>query len=52
VILGIRNGLKGGSPTNPTFVSQLRFNYLELYGPKSRVPHAVFRLRYKQKVWK
>jgi uncharacterized protein YjdB len=32
VILDVGAGLKGGSPENPKFVSQLRFNYNELYG--------------------
>jgi hypothetical protein len=32
VILDVGAGLKGGSPENPKFVSQLRFNYSELYG--------------------
>ncbi len=32
VILDVGNGIKGGSPENPKFVSQLRFNYHELYG--------------------
>ena len=44
VILDIGNGLKGGSPTSPKFVSQLRFNYLDLYGPGWLAgAHAVFR---------
>ena len=33
VILDVGKGIKGGSPENPQFVSQLRFNYTELYGP-------------------
>ena len=33
VILDVGNGIKGGSPEHPQFVSQLRFNYSELYGP-------------------
>jgi hypothetical protein len=46
VILDIGNGLKGGSPTNPKFVSQLRFNYLDLYGPGWLAgAHAVFRYK-------
>jgi hypothetical protein len=32
VILDVGNGVKGGSPENPKFVSQLRFNHNELYG--------------------
>ena len=32
VILDVGAGLKGGSPENPKFVSQLRFNHHELYG--------------------
>ncbi len=32
IILDVGAGLKGGSPENPKFVSQLRFNYNELYG--------------------
>ena len=32
VILDVGAGLKGGSPENPKFISQLRFNYSELYG--------------------
>jgi hypothetical protein len=32
VILDVGNGIKGGSPVNPTLVSQLRFNHNELYG--------------------
>jgi hypothetical protein len=46
IVLDIGNGLKGGSPTKPTFVSQLRFNYLDLYGPGWLAgAHAVFRYR-------
>ncbi|PYR62962.1 MAG: hypothetical protein DMF91_05005 [Acidobacteria bacterium] len=46
VILDIGNGIKGGSPTNPTFVSQLRFNYFDLYGPGWVAgAHAVFRYK-------
>jgi len=33
VILDVGTGIKGGSPENPQFVSQLRFNHHELYGP-------------------
>jgi hypothetical protein len=32
VILDVGNGIKGGSPEKPIFVSQLRFNYHDLYG--------------------
>jgi hypothetical protein len=32
IILDVGNGIKGGSPEKPQFVSQLRFNYYELYG--------------------
>lgn len=32
VILDVGNGMKGGSPEKPMFVSQLRFNYHDLYG--------------------
>jgi hypothetical protein len=32
IILDVGAGLKGGSPENPQFVSQLRFNHNELYG--------------------
>ncbi|HEY8459801.1 MAG TPA: hypothetical protein VIM99_05435, partial [Blastocatellia bacterium] len=32
VILDVGSGVKGGSPENPKFVSQLRFNHNELYG--------------------
>ena len=44
VILDVGNGIKGGSPENPQFVSQLRFNYNELYGPGWLAgAHSVFR---------
>jgi len=46
VILDVGNGLKGGSPENPQFVSQLRFNYTELYGPGWLAgAHSVFRYK-------
>jgi hypothetical protein len=46
VILDIGAGIKGGGPTNPKLVSQLRFNYLELYGPGWLAgAHAVFRYK-------
>ena len=32
IVLDVGKGLKGGSPENPKFVSQLRFNHHELYG--------------------
>jgi len=32
IILDVGAGLKGGSPENPKFVSQLRFNHHEMYG--------------------
>lgn len=46
VILDVGNGIKGGSPTAPKFVSQIRFNYHELYGPGWLAgAHAVFRYK-------
>lgn len=46
VILDVGNGVKGGSPTNPQFVSQFRFNYYELYGNGWIAgAHAVFRYK-------
>ena len=46
VVLDIGNGIKGGSPANPKFVSQVRFNYLDLYGPGWLAgAHAVFRYK-------
>lgn len=46
VILDVGNGIKGGSPTKPQFVSQLRFNYHELYGNGWLAgAHAVFRYK-------
>jgi hypothetical protein len=46
VILDVGNGLKGGSPEKPQFVSQLRFNYHELYGNGwLSGAHAVFRYK-------
>jgi hypothetical protein len=46
VILDVGNGLKGGSPEAPKLVSQLRFNYHELYGPGWLAgAHAVFRYK-------
>jgi uncharacterized protein YjdB len=44
VVLDVGKGIKGGSPEKPQFVSQLRFNYHELYGPGWLAgAHAVFR---------
>ncbi len=46
VILDVGNGVKGGSPTSPKLVSQLRFNYHELYGPGWLAgAHAVYRYK-------
>ena len=46
VILDVGAGLKGGSPQNPKFVSQLRFNHNELYGNGWLAgTHSVFRHR-------
>jgi hypothetical protein len=46
VILDVGNGIRGGSPSKPTLVSQLRFNYHELYGPGWLAgAHAVFRYK-------
>jgi hypothetical protein len=46
VILDVGNGIKGGSPLKPQFVSQLRFNYHELYGNGwLSGAHAVFRYK-------
>jgi hypothetical protein len=50
IILDVGKGIRGGSPSNPKLVSQLRFNYHELYGPGWLAgAHAVF--RYKQYVF-
>lgn len=50
VILDVGNGIKGGSPERPALVSQITFNYHELYGPGWLAgAHAVF--RYKQYVF-
>jgi hypothetical protein len=44
VILDVGHGIKGGSPSSPKLVSQVRFNYHELYGPGWLAgAHAVFR---------
>ncbi|HXG65533.1 MAG TPA: Ig-like domain-containing protein [Blastocatellia bacterium] len=46
VILDVGNGIKGGSPEKPQFVSQLRMNYHELYGDGWLAgAHAVFRYK-------
>lgn len=46
VILDVGNGIKGGSPEKPMFVSQIRFNYHELYGNGWVAgAHAVFRYK-------
>ena len=46
IILDIGKGIKGGSPENPQFVSQLRFNYTELYGTGWLAgAHSVFRYK-------
>lgn len=46
VILDVGNGVKGGSPENPQFVSQFRFNHNELYGDGWLAgAHAVFRYK-------
>ncbi|MDT4896905.1 MAG: hypothetical protein QOH25_1982 [Acidobacteriota bacterium] len=46
VILDVGNGIKGGSPEKPQFVSQLRFNYHELYGNGwLSGAHAVYRYK-------
>jgi plastocyanin len=46
VILDVGNGIKRGTPEKPQFVSQLRFNYHELYGNGWLAgAHAVFRYK-------
>ncbi|HYV09318.1 MAG TPA: Ig-like domain-containing protein [Pyrinomonadaceae bacterium] len=46
VILDVGAGIKGGSPENPKFVSQYRFNHNELYGDGWLAgTHSVFRYR-------
>jgi uncharacterized protein YjdB len=46
VILDVGRGIKGGSPEKPQLVSQLRFNYDELYGPGWLAgAHAVYRYK-------
>lgn len=46
VILDVGHGVKGGSPSSPKLVSQVRFNYHELYGPGWLAgAHAVYRYK-------
>ena len=46
VILDVGKGIKDGSPENPQLVSQLRFNYTELYGSGWLAgAHSVFRYK-------
>src|SRR5215831_11910239 len=46
IILDVGNGLAGGSPENPKFISQYRFNHYELYGEGwLAVTHSVFRYK-------
>ncbi len=46
VILDVGAGIKGGSPENPKFVSQYRFNHTELYGNGWLAgTHSVYRYR-------
>jgi hypothetical protein len=46
VILDVGNGVKGGSPEHPQFVSQFRFNHHELYGDGWLAgTHSVFRYK-------
>lgn len=46
VILDVGAGIKGGSPEKPQFVSQLRFNYHELYGDGwMSGAHAIYRYK-------
>jgi hypothetical protein len=46
VILDVGNGINGGSPEHPQFVSQFRFNHNELYGDGWLAgAHAVFRYK-------
>lgn len=46
VILDVGAGIRGGSPENPKFVSQFRFNHNELYGAGWLAgAHAVFRYK-------
>jgi plastocyanin len=46
IVLDVGAGMKGGSPRDPKFVSQIRFNYHELYGDGWLAgAHTVFRNR-------
>ncbi len=46
VILDVGNGMKGGRPEDPKFVSRVPFNYNELYGPGWLAgAHAVYRYK-------
>jgi hypothetical protein len=46
IILDVGNGIKGGSPEKPEFVSQFRFNHNELYGNGWLAgTHSVFRYK-------
>jgi hypothetical protein len=46
IILDVGNGVKGGSPEHPQFVSTYRFNYDELYGSGWLAgAHAIFRYK-------
>ncbi|HYO90552.1 MAG TPA: hypothetical protein VEQ40_02905, partial [Pyrinomonadaceae bacterium] len=46
IILDVGNGIKGGSPEKPQFVSNFRFNFHELYGNGWLAgSHAVFRYK-------
>jgi hypothetical protein len=46
IVLDVGNGIRGGTPEKPAFVSQLRFNYLEMYGPGWLAgAHTVFRYK-------
>jgi plastocyanin len=46
VILDVGNGIKGGSPEHPQFVSQYKYNHFELYGNGWLAgTHSVFRYK-------
>jgi plastocyanin len=46
VILDVGNGIKGGSPEHPQLVSNYRFDYVQLYGPRWLAgAHAVYRYK-------
>ena len=46
IVLDVGRGIKGGTPEKPVLVSQLRFNYHELYGSGWLAgAHAVFRYK-------